>query len=419
MKIIRENTVYVSEKPASEYRWGYVQFPKLFRLDEKRILLTVSNNLDLAFLKNLNGYQPLFLSEDNGKTFKDVTGRNDEFPEDIRMFSAYTDEGLLFFPRENPTDMSVYGLSPVISGVRTSYGDELTSAEYCIYDYESLPESLKGFRTVLDTGSRRTEWFAKVRGLGTMSAMTSEYDYVKKERKYLNPMLFPLSLTGNSLTKGEISPLLISNDGWYIVFSEPIPKPDRVMRNRLRVFKSTDGGKNYDAVSVIEPDDRITLGLSCEYAINETKDGRLVLLDRLCLNHDMKYPHYLAEYISDDRGKTWRELDPVSQSSVTPWLIKGNKELVAVYGRPGVYLKSTEDGINWDESTTLLGMKDTDVPSPTPMDFWNEHHHKYSCGNTMVLKLCENRYLVTYSDFMYPKDGIYHKAIKTAEIEVS
>lgn len=392
-------TILVSPRPASDYRWGYLQFPRLGYTADGKILLTVSNDLDAAYISRATGAVPAFLSSDGGRTFADITGDPDLEQKKLRRIPV----GGRFaeFPLQSAQAVSA---APLVLDKNTPYGGREKAPRYAVYAAADLPKELSSL--CVRIGGR--EALAPLEGLEYLVAPDSEFDYVNARRIPLKRRVQPVNPSKNTFYTGLTDPFCVLQDRVLFALAEPVPDPDPLLRARISVFESADGCLSFRKIGQILPS--TPLGLCGEFSLRPF-GGRLHLIARTRLSHDMSFPHALAHYVSSDGGRSWSQSSPLSQCSVTPWLLTGQHEMLALYGRPGIYVKATSDGNTWSDSISLLGPDERTLPDPFPQSDWDAVHHKYSCCNLSVLPLSPGRYLLAYSDFRYPVSADLHKAI--------
>ena len=167
------------------------------------------------------------------------------------------------------------------------------------------------------------------------------------------------------------------------------------------VFRSDDCGRTWDWISEVVttpeycPADRDAEGF-CEPTLARMPDGSWVML----LRTGSGCPSWLVR--STDCCRTWSKPVLFDGCGVFPQLrVLGCGVSLAGYGRPGVYLRASDDpsGLRWER----------------PVDLQVEN----SCSYTAILPLDDTTALFGYSDFRYPgPDGRTHKTILTRRVTV-
>jgi hypothetical protein len=111
---------------------------------------------------------------------------------------------------------------------------------------------------------------------------------------------------------------------------------------------------------------------------------------------------------STDNGRTWTQPTIFDDLGVWPQMLTlGNGITLAVYGRPGLYVRATADphGRQWDERVTVV--------EP------GELHHD-TCSYAALLPLADDMALIAYSEFCVPgPDGSLRKSIRVRRIRAS
>lgn len=399
MRIIDDKIVFVSEQPTDKLNWGYYQFPKFYREKDGKIYLHISTNLDLQATEKRIAGTLAFCSDDEGQTFTSAT----DFDEKNATNYFYIGDVLYGFPkRENVSSQNIPKLFEETVGYGYYGGVDLT-----LHPFESIPDKVQNILCSKIENGKEVRYCGALSGVKTIPAIATEITGFAT----VNPNIL---YTYDS----RRCQFLISGEEWFAAICEPIGECSQYIRYQRTIVKSEDKGVTWKKICVIYPDDDMPYGFPPETAFEETSDGRLVLVCRTHWNHNVNSLHYLAHYTSDDRGVTWTKQPSVIPFSVTPMLMRGENEIAVIYGRPGVYCRTSKDGIHWSDSITIVGIDEKDIPSPLTQEFWNENHHKYTCGNTSVIRLSNNNYLLAYSDFMHSVNGENHKAIHVATIQL-
>lgn len=404
MQVLHDRVVFVSENKTEDLRWGYYQFPSLNYSVDGNIYLFIQAKLDAFEAKGEKVKQPLFRSTDGGKTFvavdrEEVFGGKQLLLGRDKIGNAYYSFLNTYGLRSSADNAPILTEKPLACG----YGEQ----KFRVHPFTALPkeERVASLHKLEDGESKIIT--GEVQGLERVASLYAEYNYTIDEWKYHN----------NFLSYAYTS-LIHANHAFYCVVAEPTEHKER-LRHRLNILKSENEGKTWQSISVIEPSNDMYWGFTDEVAIQETNNGKLVIIARLLASHKICYAHHLACYISQDKGKTWVEQPPLSEFSVRPKLIKGKTEIAAIYGRPGIYYKTSKDGVVWSESQAIFGPREQDYNSPISQEVWDKEFMKYSCGNASVLPLKnQGEYLLAYSNFMYEKDGAYHKAIHLVDIKL-
>lgn len=189
-------------------------------------------------------------------------------------------------------------------------------------------------------------------------------------------------------------------------------------------LKSTDCGESWSLESWIPytPDIREFPGAFtdaegfCEADVAFTPDGSMISLIR----SGSTTPSYITR--SADGGKTWEKPRIFDKCGVWPTLLVLDCGVtVAGYGRPGFFLRGTDDpsGMEWGDPVALIpyanrSREGNTVPE-NPGDDWKFG----TCSYCDLLALSADEFLLAYSDFYYPDDaGIKRKAVLTRRVKV-
>ena len=125
--------------------------------------------------------------------------------------------------------------------------------------------------------------------------------------------------------------------------------------------------------------------------------------------------HHMPSYIarSDDGGLTWSKPVKFDRCGVLPQLEHlGCGVTLATYGRPGLYVRATEDpkGMDWEAPIELMPYREPNLPWPHWMD---------SCCYTRMLPLDDRTVMMAYSDFRVKDEaGVERKCIMVRTIHV-
>lgn len=175
-------------------------------------------------------------------------------------------------------------------------------------------------------------------------------------------------------------------------------------------FRSTDDGRSFHLKSWIQylPDtrdfpDAFTTEGFCEPDICFMPDGSMITLMRT----GSLTPSYLAR--STDGGASWSKPVLFDRCGVLPQLQPlGCGVTLASYGRPGLYVRATQDpsGMDWEQPYELMPYR----PDRLSCD---------SCCYTHMLPLDDRTAMLTYTDFNVPDaHGIRRKSVMVRTIHV-
>lgn len=120
-------------------------------------------------------------------------------------------------------------------------------------------------------------------------------------------------------------------------------------------------------------------------------------------------PSLLFTY-SDDHGKTWSRPFEFYDYGVRPCSVMPGDTLLMTSGRPGVYLRASNDpdGLAWGDVIPLLSVPEEDR---------YRRYYEYSCANNGICKADDHTAFVTYSDFTRTDEhGVRAKSIVVRKI---
>ena len=178
-------------------------------------------------------------------------------------------------------------------------------------------------------------------------------------------------------------------------------------------FQSLDEGKSFSLKSWIRytPDtnafaNAVNADGFCEPYVSFLPDGSMVTLIRT----GSGMPSYIAH--SYDGGSTWTKPEKFDRVGVFPQLLTLDCGVtLASYGRPGVFLRATDDphGIKWDAPIEVLPF--------IPLDTWTWGCD--SCSYTGLVALDAHTAMLAYSDFrLKDEEGKERKCLLVRKIHV-
>lgn len=410
--------------------WGFFQFPDLWRGRDGDLYLVVNVGAD----SRAGRHEPslFFHSPDGGRRWEKVQfeqvdcspeildlpdGRQVAFGEYRRIyaFQAVAQEGGEQAPRLSAIDL---GLKPVMGPFLSSY----KVAYQCHYRYGDVPEDTREFpvwqRPSADAPWERTRGQIEMDGLLLRALVRDGWDdeegkFVWKE--FAHEFSPPVPNWPNELAVGPDGAIL-----WVLAAQSP-EVSDRQCWQVL-CLASEDGGCTWRLRGMITEDlPPATWGYGGgEQSLALMPNGDLLCVMRTKMSNEMEDTHHLAAARSTDGGHSWIALPPISEFSVTPFLVPMAGGAVAVlYGRPGVHVRiSTDSGTSWSDSMPIVGPPEAELTA-MPLEDWWKVRHEFSCANLDVAVTGPDRFLVAYSDFQHENaDGRICKAIKVREISV-
>ena len=195
------------------------------------------------------------------------------------------------------------------------------------------------------------------------------------------------------------------------------------------VFCSEDNGYNWSMQSFVryvpDPDEYENAYMSegyCEPALEFMPDGSMIMLLRTAtvFKGDKEWsPSYITR--STDNGKSWSKPKRYDDIGVLPGMCRLGDVTMAIYGRPGIYVRATSDpaGMEWEKPVEIMTSNDRSGLMNTPPERPDFHQWAGSCCNCDIIALDETRAMIAYSDFYHLcEDGVRRKSIKTRIITI-
>ena len=404
MKIkVGEEKIIVFSPKMEQMMWGPYEFPEIGRMPDGRLIVKWHLGEDtLADLCKVPGYA---VSDDEGETWKSLDISKEPLGEFTEVFLGTrlpNGEYIQVYKGKNvPIDEETY---QKISKLHLK--DEVNGRGPFDYDkvpvYE-LPDGLipKTYRFIVTS------------------------DNCTKAEVIETELDFPGMIV--SMVRDQISTpwcdvrSRVAPDGslWQCGYqSEYDPETKIYRRNHAAYFfKSTDNGRSFELISKIphylpfDPEwDMVKEGFS-EQDITFLPDGSMITI----LRTGFFVPSYIAR--STDGGRTWSEPVKFDYCGTQPRLHTfPNGVTVATYGRPGLYVRATDDpsGMKWDDPIEI-------IPRQYGKDFaeLERNVNDTSCFNPDILPLNDHELLLVYSDSRHrDEDGSIRKSIRCRRITV-
>ena len=380
----------IATSEPGETRWGYHQYPALFRLPQGRIGLGFSHNADAT--EAVGHASPMVLSADEGKTWKRVYNHVAGYKPHPTVAEVSPGEFLSISPVV-AFNLKATGLSlpPPVGYL----GDEKGIS---LHRYEDSPKPIQDYM-------REFPAYRWTPDLPAWKPETVVYDtrgrlIWKHTKSYLvgrTRIEHAPARLGDELFYGDYQ-------GTFIAGDDTIPRhwPATCMVSR-------DEGRTWTRRSTIAVDPTGDSYMT-EPMIAVTSEGRLACAIRGSA-HDTDYTkgHRLVITFSSDRGRTWEPIQPLHKFGVFPCLLLlENGIMVCSFGRHGVHMKFSADGTGrtWSKPTTL-----------TPM---GTSGNRNTCGYTSLLAVGPDEFLIAYSHFKHrDRQGRRQKAILLRRVRVS
>jgi len=364
--------VTVAMAPPEIRGWGPWQFPHLGRLSDGRIQVTFHVEADSAAAYGLPAARAV--SDDEGRTWtmlpREETGGRRGNP--MRL--------------PNGDWLCVARLRPIPMA-------KLDLPEKPFYLLEEVPEECRAGWPLFRLRAGETQW---VEEQATVN--------LPGETRGVNKGLLVLPFFDR---------LLLAPDGavWAVNYcgSRRIVDGELRERSTMMILRSVDHGKTWDLWSELpyapdpydDPYAEARNGFT-EPVVNFMPDGSVFCLLRTTDARGVG-PMYWAR--STDDGRTWTEPRVFDDLGVYPQMLTlENGVTLAMYGRPGLYVRATSDpsGLRWDKRVEIL----------PPV--WNT-----TCAYGAMLPLDDDSVLVAYSQFdLSGPDGQPRKGIRVRRLTV-
>jgi len=417
------------DKPGS-WLWGLFQFPKVWMTEDKDIIYRVNVGQDTYGAIGVQKDAWFYRSRDNGATWARIN--RDEVSNPVVVATLPDGSQVGIYPPKSPgyADNSVIDATAL--PVKPKFG--LVSVNkvgyFDYYDYGDIPFHDREFPYLYRQGPEK-KWGER-RGVVDFPGLL--FPAVTRSRLGQQSEWQPVAPR-----IGRVRPenLIALQDGTLLSTTSGAgwgagQAPD--MRGRIfyldYCIASVDGGKTWKMRSAIAEDKTMTT-----HGYGGGEDSLVILADGtlLCaMRTDMCALDDEASRVtmvcrSVDGGYTWSDPVPVAESSITPHLITLKDRIVAlVHGRPGVHITVSENGgLDWNCRVRVVGSTYHELAYrawfedeyPVCMYEWRKGHE--SCSNTDVLKLNDESFLISYSDFNYrDDDGKKRKANMVRRVTV-
>ncbi|MBR6426465.1 MAG: exo-alpha-sialidase [Clostridia bacterium] len=363
--------------------WGPYQFPSLTLLEGGKILCSFSNRPDSSTAYEFDSDIPNeYVSDDGGETWSIATGN--ELPADWQTHTGFYAKNRFqadYLDKYTPAYVTDDG------NHKLYYAKDIPEFEQTCqcYSYDKNGKMINWLGefiwdmmpVVVDDGlvMPLSSWA----GLGSKPVTTSD-----------GVMHFAMYSNGFNCDTGKVE------NGWHY---------------NLYIFRSEDGGHFWEYESQIlttrEYTKNQTIEGFCEPSMSVMPDGSVVMLIRT----DAGTPSYLSR--STDNCRTWSDPVVFDKVGVLPQILTLDCGVtVASYGRPGIFVRATDDprGLVWSDRVSL-GIKGN-LSNP---DAWTW----FSCSYTSLVPLDDHTALLAYADFQYPdEDGVKYKTILVRTVTI-
>jgi hypothetical protein len=436
VRITPGDPVLLIESPPGEKRWGFYQFPDMWRAPSGEIYCAVNVGHDSP----MGQHEPsrFFVSRDEGKTWKQVPfDQVNRAPHVVRFrdgsdvsfgTACFIYHAQCYGPLQNPAQLihpRQHGNPPRSGLLPCGY----LNTYFQLYRYADLPEKERSFerasRPSPDAPWQRDTATVEMGELHYLTAARNQWWNEKGEPvgEDISPWWFKAWPHW-----GPYDIAVLDDD--TLVWAVAVGNPACAELNRpiwgVALMASTDKGRTWKLRGMVAHDtDRSLHGYSCdEHSLQRMPNGDLLCVMRTLMGDQKGESHWLAAARSSDGGFTWSKPEPIAPFSVTPILMTLENGCVAVaYGRPGVYVRGNSDsGKSWSESVNVVGPREQELLGERWWDVWYDDNSstKISCGNLGAVVTGSDRFLLAYSDFRHRQvEGKWVKAVMVREFVVS
>lgn len=432
IKIGKENVVAQGPEYEKSY-WGEFQFPQLYKTTDGGFAIRTHCARD-QWEDYGRGKDLWSLSED-GANWKQISNgiAEDEIgtllPNGDRIYFPAQPSIVLHEGEFKDAKNAFYRLPTDV--VRKEEDGSFPYPVYSFKDVGGTDMQIYDFDTLPDGVMEKTWKIKRIKNGENISSEESvpvEMPYwsarsmvIKdKDGKRTFAMLKPYPLGPTKIDKdGNI--WIVSYTGHHLnPFTKAVDRCSAVM-----LFKSTDNGYSFKLQSYIpyRPDPGVHptayyAGGFTEADMEFMDDGSIIVVMRTaCI--EFCGPEWNPMYItrSTDGGVTFSEPEEFTDMGVHPQLCKlGCGVTLLTYGRPGIFIKATEDssGMEWSEPVEIMTPGNRSSMMNIPPERPTLHQWTGSCCNVFMKPIDDNHALIAYSDFFYPDvSGKNDKKLKT------
>lgn len=379
MRILLGKPVPVSLAPVGERRWGFWNFPYMFRMPDGALALThhIAADSELEY----GAAAPFFVSDDEGRSWRRVEPPVEELGLHPTHMVHVPGGECFFISPQKPVPLAALGDAKPV-GRLESYGS------VDLYDLSVVPQEHRTMRLM--------RWLPREKRWVRESALLD----------LPNGLLWKREKGGPANLFIESKPIVARDDGSLIVadFRNAVRLADgsTPTRRGVTILQSADRGSTWRLRGYVAYHPTVMYG---EPFLAYAPNGDLLCTLRTAGGHG-DTPMYIAR--SCDHGRTWSAPEYVDDVGVFPAILTlGCGVMVVSFGRPGMWMRFSNDpaGRAWGERITLVepGAKNTDN----------------TCGYSSIEPLDDRRFLIAYSDFNHiDTDGQKRKAILVREVSV-
>lgn len=378
-----------------KWEWGPYQFPHLAKTRQGDVYLTFNGPGTRDDIADYEGEATPFgaVSEDGGDTWRPLT--TSDQPVGIPIA-----DGREYIPPKAKNGFEAdwldkYAPDAIRGGTEIDWMPDLYRADR-IPEYPRSPEAYN-----YDPATGETTAFS-------MTVNWPHYGFSVYPRGGGNKLVYPMEMI-----MGGMGMILPNVDGsmFFCTYQNGFSAEtgELAWKYLVTVLRSDDGGRTWNYLSEVLTPRELDNGKAeyegfCEPYMARMTDGSIIMLMRTgggC-------PSYIVR--SADECRTWSEPAVFDSCGVFPQLLHLSCGVtLAGYGRPGVFLRATDDvqGLRWEAPIDLnvVNCLGNDWPS--------------SCCYTALLALNDTTALMAYSHFMYPNaEGVPVKTMLVRRIRI-
>lgn len=433
-----EQVVAIGPRYEDSY-WGQFQFVQMMPGDNGKIALTFHNGDDVW--EELGTADLWYTTDDWGKTWKKL-----DDPKSIKKGLRLPNGDYIRHDSRPAVALDLDKVqAPVYTGNYTIPSDDLKAKsddvnklplpaghwhdiwkqKHCTYHVDQLPDGLYDHLhawPILRTKAGETE-------------ETKEWAELKNWENMGLQMVFPAGrnvavplmpqFLGRSFQQGPDGKL------WAATYWTGMNPNNGAFTPYANVFvlNSEDEGRSWTLQGYVPyiPDNdeyeySFMSGGFSETALMFNPDGSMSMILRITdvFHGDKEWaPSYIIR--STDQGKTWSKPVRFDDVGVLPGVCQMGDVRLAIYGRPGIYVRATDDpaGIKWDAPVEVMTNEDRSGLMNEPPVRPNFHQWAGSCCNCAIVALDDTHAMIGYSDFYHLcEDGVRRKSIKTRIVTI-
>ena len=428
--VSKESVVYQGPAYEDSY-WGQVQFPEILKCADGMLAIKthVGDDSWREFGQNKDVW---CVSEDNGITWEQtdnsvISQAGHLLPSGDRLYFPLVTGAVCkkselkearIVTQRLPSDRITKEADGSWPYPVFMYRDIFLNANY-IYDMETLPDEYS-----------KKEWLA-------YRIKKGEAEAVPEKVKVIHPHMSVRGVVWTGKDDMVMPPFSPYNRGfsidkegniWMASYTGAHLNPYNGgvdICSAAVLYKSTDNGHTFELAGYIpyipnttkHPTAYMCDGFT-ETALEFMDDGSMIVLLR-ATGVFLGGPEWNTMYYarSTDGGKTFSEPEEFDKCGVRPSLVKLECGVtLAAYGRPGIYVRGTNDpsGIEWEDPIEIMTGDDRSGLMNNPPERPDFHQWAGSCCNVDMQPIGPNKAIIVYSDFYYPdRSGRTDKKLKT------